>query len=73
MTSDAVTYIMGTKNHHMWAYIDDYILVGSKEATEGAFHDLSIMLTEVGFQMNWEKRTPNQSSNMPRHSHCHSW
>ena len=37
MTSDAVTYIMKTKNHHMWAYIDDYILIGSKEATEAAF------------------------------------
>ena len=48
MTSDAIIYIMKTKNHHMWAYIDDYILIGSKEATEAVFHDLSSLLTELG-------------------------
>ena len=52
MMSDAVTYIMNIKNHHIWAYIDDYILVGSKEATEAAFHDLSSLLTELGLPMN---------------------
>ena len=58
MTSDAVTYIMKTKNHHMCAYIDDYILIGSKKATEAAFLDLSALLTELGLPMNSDKRTP---------------
>ena len=58
MTSDAVTYIMKTKNHHMLAYIDDYILIGSKEATQAAFLDLSALLTELGLPMNSDKRTP---------------
>ena len=46
--SNAVTYIMTSKRYHMWAYIDDYIQVGSKEATE----DLSLLLTELGAPMN---------------------
>ena len=57
MTSDAITYIMQTKNHHMWVCIDDYILVGSKEATEAAFYDLSCILTKLGLPMNSDKGT----------------
>ena len=58
MISEAVIYIMKTKHHHMWAYIDDYILIGSKEATEAAFHGLSSLLTELGLPMNSDTGTP---------------
>ena len=78
MMSNAITCIIGTKNHHIWAYIDDYFLVDSEELT--AFHDLysvngirpfmiSTLLTELGLPMNSENGTPHQGSNMPRHSH----
>ena len=40
------------------AYIDDYILIGSKEATQAAFLDLSALLTKLGLPMNSDKRTP---------------
>ena len=69
MTSDVIIYIMKTRNHHMWAYIDDYILIGSKEATEAAFHDLSTLSTELGLPMNSDKRTPHLGPHMLGNPH----
>ena len=56
--SNAIMYITANKNHNMWAYIDDYSLVGSKKATEATFQDFSLILTELGFPINSDKRTP---------------
>ena len=58
MTSDAIAHIMQTKNYKIFAYTDDYIMVGSKAHTERAFHELTALLTELGLPMNLDKRTP---------------
>ena len=58
MTSDAIAHIMQTKSYKIFAYIDDYIMVGSKAHTERAFHELTALLTELGLPMNSDKRTP---------------
>ena len=42
--------------HTMFAYIDDYIIVSSKEEADRAFKQLSELLDELGLPMNPDKR-----------------
>ena len=62
MTSDAITYIMGTKNIVSGPTLTITSYFFSKEATEAAFHDLSSLFSKLGLPMNSEKETPPEPS-----------
>ena len=53
-----LSYHERNKNHKIFAYIDDYIIVGSKLTTNQALKDLSALLTKLGLPINPEKKTP---------------
>ena len=58
MVSDAVTYIMAKCHHKIFAYIDDYIIVGHKDTATRAFQDLLFLLDELGLPISTEKLPP---------------
>ena len=53
--SDAVVFLMKKLDHPMFPYIDDYIIVSSKEEADRAFKQLSELLDELGLPMNPDK------------------
>ena len=64
MVSDAVTYIMARRHHRLFAYIDDYIIVGHKDAATRAFEDLVALLQELGLPIGTEKLHPPVKSSL---------
>ena len=60
--SDVITDIMEAKNHKIFTYVDDFIIVGSKSNTERAFHDVTALFTKLGLFMNPEKQTQQLDS-----------
>ena len=54
---DAVTYIMSKAGAKMFAYVDDYIRVSSKQHSEQHFQCLASLLTELGLPSNPDKQT----------------
>ena len=55
MVSDAVTYVMAKRHHRIFAYIDDYIIVGHKDTATRAFNNLLALLDELGLPISTEK------------------
>ena len=58
MTSDAIVHIMSKENCHVFAYIDDFILVAEANDAYRQFNKLSGIFEELGLPMNAEKRSP---------------
>ena len=58
MLSDAVTYLMAKRHHNIFAYIDDYVIVATRDTANAVFHDLLTLLLELGLPINETKLTP---------------
>ena len=58
LLSDAIVFIMAQKGYHMFAYIDDYILVNEIGDAEQAFDSLVDLLNELGVPINQDKLSP---------------
>ena len=58
LLSNAIVFIMSQKGYHMFAYIDDYILVNEIGDAEQAFDSLVDLLNELGVPINQDKRSP---------------
>ena len=54
--SDAVVFLMKKLGHTIFAYIDDYIIVSSREEANKAFKQLPELLDELGLPMKPHKR-----------------
>ena len=48
LTSDAISDAMHRKGRHMFAYIDDYILVSTKDVAHSHFADLYDLISDLG-------------------------
>ena len=58
LLSNAIVFIMAQKGYHMFAYIDDYILVNEIGDAEQAFDNLIHLLNELGIPINQDKLPP---------------
>ena len=58
MVSNTVMHVMAKHHHNIFAYIDDYIIVGHKDTTTRAFQDLLVLLEELGLPISTEKLHP---------------
>ena len=58
MLSDAVTHLMAKRQYKIFAYIDDYVIVVTKDTANLAFQDLWNLLLELGLPINETKLTP---------------
>ena len=54
--SDAVVFLMKKLGHTIFAYIDDYIIVSSREEADRAFKQLSELFDELGLSVNLDKQ-----------------
>ena len=55
LLSDAIVFIMAQKGYHMFAYINDYIVVNDIGDAEQAFDSLIHLLNELGIPINQDK------------------
>ena len=58
MTSDAVIHIMAKEKCHIFAYIDDFILVSEDNDADRHFQKLSALFTGLGLPMKIDKCSP---------------
>ena len=58
MLSDAVTYIMAKCQHKIFACINDYVIVATRDRANLAFQDLLHLLLELGLSISKTKLTP---------------
>ena len=58
LLSNAIVFIMSQKGYHMFAYIDDYILVNESGDAEQAFDSLVDLLNELGVPINQDNCSP---------------
>ena len=58
LLSDAIVFIMTQKGYHMFAYIDDYILVNEIGDAEQAFDSHIHLLNELSIPINQDKLSP---------------
>ena len=56
LTSDAICDAMRRQGHHVFAYIDDYILVSTDDLADSHFEDLHDLITELGLPINPDKK-----------------
>ena len=57
VTSDAISDAMRHQGHHVFAYIDDYILVSTDDLAHSHFEDLYDIITDLGLPINPDKNT----------------
>ena len=55
LCTDAVTYLMSTKNYWVMSYLDDVIGVDNPEKALGAYHSLLNLLEQLGLPVNMDK------------------
>ena len=58
LTSDAISDAMRRKGRHIFAYIDDYILVSTEDSAYSHFEDLYDLISDLGLPINLDKKTP---------------
>ena len=58
LASDAISDAMRRKGHHVFAYIDDYILVSTEDLAQAHFEDLYDLISDLGLPMNPDKKPP---------------
>ena len=56
--SDAVTFIAAKAGINMVAYIDDYIIISTKDTAQRHFDTLASILSQLGLPSNPHKQTP---------------
>ena len=56
LTSDAISDAMRRQGRHVFAYIDDYILVATEDLAHSHFKDLSDLISNLGLPMNPDKK-----------------
>ena len=56
LTSDAICDAMHRQGCHVFAYIDDYILVSTDDLADSHFEDLHDLITELGLPINSDKK-----------------
>ena len=57
LMSDAICDAMRRQGRHVFAYIDDYILVSTEESAHSHFEDLSYLITDLDLPINPDKKT----------------
>ena len=58
MAFDAITKVMQEQGCHIFAYIDDFVIVSNADEAEHHFQALSSLFNEQGLPMNPEKCKP---------------
>ena len=58
LASDSISDTIRRGGHHVFAYMDDYILVSPADQTYSQFAELSALVTYLGFSMNPDKINP---------------
>ena len=58
LTSDAICDAMRRKGRHVFAYIDDYILVSTKDMAHSHFAELYNLISDLGLPINPDKKPP---------------
>ena len=62
LTSDAISDAMHHQGRHVFAYIDDYILVATEDSAHSQFKDLSDLISDLGLPMNpYKKIAPTRT------------
>ena len=60
LMSDAISDAMRRQGRHVFAYIDDYILVSTEDVAHSHFDDLYDLISDLGLPINPDKKTPTR-------------